>query len=89
MIKNNKNMQLLTATSSIAGTCIGAGFLGIPYVAAKSGFLIASAYLIIFSVIILLINLYLGEIILRTKGNHQLTGYAQKYLGKKGKVQIL
>jgi len=33
----------------------------------------------------LVIYLYLGEISLRTKGNHQLTGYSEKYLGKTGK----
>ena len=31
------------------------------------------------------VNLTLGEITLRTKGEHQLTGYAEKYLGKWGK----
>ena len=34
---------------------------------------------------LLIINLYLGEITLRTKGKHQLTGYAEKYSGKLGK----
>ncbi len=33
----------------------------------------------------MLTNLYLGEITLRTKGKHQLTGYAEIYLGKWGK----
>ena len=34
--------------------------------------------------ILLITNLYLGEISLRTKGDHQLAGYAEKYLGRKG-----
>ncbi|MCK5043758.1 GerAB/ArcD/ProY family transporter [Candidatus Pacearchaeota archaeon] len=79
------NKKLFTAVSIITGTCIGAGFLGIPYVTAKAGFPITVGYIILFSIILLLVNLYLGEIILRTKKNHQLTGYAEKYLGKKGK----
>jgi len=81
--------QLFTAISVITGTCIGAGFLGIPYVTAKAGFLTTLIYIIIFSTILLFVNLYLGEIILRTKKNHQLTGYAEKYLGKKGKYVML
>jgi amino acid permease len=85
----NKYMQLFTASSMIAGTCIGAGFLGIPFVASRAGFFVALAYLIIFLGVVLLINLYIGEIILRTKGNHQLAGYANKYLGKKGKFVML
>lgn len=77
--------NFISAVSIIAGTCIGAGFLGIPYVASKAGFLTALFYLIIFAGIILLVNLYLGEVILRTKSIHQLSGYCGKYLGKKGK----
>ena len=33
----------------------------------------------------LFLNLFLGEVVLRTKTQHQLTGYAGKYLGKWGK----
>lgn len=77
--------KFLTGTSILIGTCIGAGVLGIPYVAAQSGFLIALFYIILIGGIILTINLYLGEVILRTKKKHQLPGYAEKYLGKKGK----
>ena len=84
-----ESKQLFTAISIITGTCIGAGFLGIPYVTAKAGFFTTLIYIIIFSVILLFVNLYLGEIILRTKKNHQLTGYAEKYLGKKGKYIML
>jgi amino acid permease len=73
----------------IAGTCIGAGFLGIPFVASRTGFFVALTYLIVFLGVVLLINLYIGEIILRTKGNHQLAGYANKYLGRKGKFVML
>ncbi len=79
------NKKYLTGTSILIGTCIGAGVLGIPYVAAQSGFLIALAYILIVGAIILTINLYLGEVIIRTKKKHQLTGYAERYLGKKGK----
>jgi len=87
MREENKN--LISAISIIAGTCIGAGFLGIPYVTAKAGLLTTLIYILVFSIIILLVNLYLGEIILRTKTNHQLAGYAEKYLGKRGKWIML
>lgn len=76
--------QLLNAIYVIVGTCIGAGFLGIPYVAAQSGYFMALLYLFVFGLIILLINLYFGEIILRTKKDRQLIGYAEKYLGSTG-----
>jgi tyrosine-specific transport protein len=77
--------KYLTASSILIGSCIGAGILGIPYVASKAGFLITLIYIILIGGLVLLVNLYLGEIALRTKGDHQLIGYAEKYLGKKAK----
>ena len=35
------NKKILTGTSILIGTCVGAGVLGIPYVAAQSGFIVA------------------------------------------------
>jgi amino acid permease len=81
-----KRGLLFAAIATITGTAIGAGFLGIPYVAAQSGFAVALIHLVILALIIMLINLYLGEIILRTKENHQLPGYSKMYLGKWARV---
>ena len=87
---NQRTKKYLQASSVLIGTCIGAGMLGIPYVTAKTGFWISVAYLILLGGLVLLVNLYLGETALRTKQNHQLTGYAKKYLGKRwGKVMNL
>ena len=80
-----ENKKFLVAVSILIGTCIGAGVLGIPYVAAQAGFLVALAYILLIGGIILVVNLYLGEIALRTKGKHQLIGYAKKYLGLRGR----
>jgi len=78
--------KFFPALAVLVGTTIGAGFLGIPYVVAKSGFIIGLVYLVLVAVFMLLIKLYLGEVSLRTKGNHQLTGYAERYIGKWGKI---
>ena len=82
--KANRKGLLLAAVATLTGTIIGAGFVGIPHVVAKSGFIVGIAHIIAIGLIMLLINLYLGEISLRTKGLHQLPGYARKYLGKFG-----
>lgn len=79
----NERKKLLIGISILVGTCIGAGVLGIPYVAAQAGFFVALAYIFLIGILILTVNLYLGEISLRTKGKHQLPGYAKKYLGKR------
>ncbi len=81
--------NLFAAIATLTGTIIGAGILGLPYVFAQSGFLIGMINLIVLGILILFVNLYLGEVILRTKGKHQLPGYAEKYLGKKGKIAML
>lgn len=77
--------RFVTAVSIIVGSCIGAGFLGIPYVAAQAGFTTVFVYLAFFGLMITLVNLYFGEIILSTRGKHQLVGFADKYLGEDGK----
>lgn len=81
--KEMKNKNYFAASAILIGSCIGAGVLGIPYVASKAGFSVAAFYILFLGGIILLSNLYLGEVALRTKKVHQLAGYAKKYLGKK------
>ena len=75
--------KYLIASSVLIGSCIGAGVLGIPYVAAQAGLLVTFFYILFVGLMIYVVNLYLGEICLRTKGHHQLIGYVEKYLGRK------
>jgi len=79
------NAKLMKAIGTLVGLTIGAGVLGIPYVVAHAGFLTGIFVIVFIGLIILLMNLYVGEITLRTKGVHQLPGYVEKYLGKTGK----
>ncbi len=79
------NKRFPEAVATLIGTTIGAGVLGIPYVVAQAGLAVGLLHIIIIGVAVILVNLMLGEVVLRTNGNHQLTGYAEKYLGKNGK----
>lgn len=79
----NKTFQAIAA---LAGTTIGAGIFGLPFVVAKIGFVPGIAYLVVLAFLTLLLNLCYGEVILRTPGDHQLTGYALIYLGKWGRI---
>ena len=72
--------------ATLVGTIIGAGIFGIPYVVSKAGFLAGLINLIVLGFVVLMINLYTGEICLRTKKTHQLAGFAEIYLGKTGKM---
>ena len=80
------NKKFWVTAFTLAGTTIGAGILALPYIFSQSGFFIGVFWLIVLGFILLLVNLYLGEIALRTKTTHHLPGYAGKYLGKKGEV---
>jgi len=73
------------ANCTLIGTIIGAGFLGIPYVIMQSGFGLGLIVMFVVFLAMVCTKLYLGEIALRTKTTHQVTGYAEKYLGKNGK----
>ena len=74
------------AVALLVGTTIGAGIFGIPYVVAQSGFFTGLFMIIIVGVSILILNLFIGEICLRTKGLHQLSGYIGHYFKKPGKI---
>jgi amino acid permease len=79
------NKHFYAAIATLVGTIIGAGVLGIPYVISQAGFLTGLVNLVLLGIAVLLLYLFLGEVVLRTRGNHQLTGYAEIYLGKTGK----
>lgn len=75
----------IIAATTLTGTIIGAGILGIPYTLAKAGFLYGLLVIIAIGLAFILLNLFVGEVVLRTNKLHQLTGYAEFYLGKWGK----
>jgi tyrosine-specific transport protein len=76
------NKNLLAAVATMVGGTVGAGILGVPYVIQKAGFLMGLINIIIIGLAILFMNLAMGEIMLRTPGNHQLSGYCEIYQGK-------
>ncbi len=80
-----RNKLFYSAVATLIGTTMGAGILGMPYVIAKSGFLTGTLLIVCLGLLMMGLNLALGEVVLRTKGNHQLAGYAERYLGKWGK----
>lgn len=83
-IKAYMNKETLTITT-LVGTIMGAGLLGLPYVASQAGIVITLGWLLVIGLAMTYIMLSLGEVILRTKQKHQLTGYAKKYVGSIGK----
>jgi len=76
--------EVIEAVSTMVGFIIGAGILGIPFVVAKAGFMTGLFMIVLIGIVMMVVNLYIGEVNLRTKLNHQLTGLARIYLGKAG-----
>lgn len=73
------------AIQSLAGTIIGVGMFGLPYVALKAGFFLTVFYLVFFGFVIGLTHLCYAEVILRTKTRHRFTGFVGEYFGLKWK----
>lgn len=83
---NQKQKQFLRATAILIGLIIGVGIFGVPYVITKAGFFPAIFYFLVLGAAMILTTLFYGEVNLRTQGKHRIVGYAEKYLGKRGKI---
>ncbi|MDE2098272.1 MAG: hypothetical protein KGL39_13550 [Patescibacteria group bacterium] len=74
--------KLFLGIGLLSGTIIGAGVFALPYVFSRSGWLIGSAYLLIFAAIVALAHLMYAEVVESTPGEHRLVGFSKMYLGK-------
>lgn len=72
------------ATMMIVGSTIGSGVLGLAYASRKAGWPILVVWLIVAALISAVSMLYVAETSLRTKAPLQLSGLAEKYIGKVG-----
>ena len=77
--------NFIKALSVFAGTIIGVGIFGLPYVASKTGFPIIACYFLFLSIVVIVIHLLFGRVALGTKEFHRLPGYVGEYLGDRWK----
>ncbi len=77
---------VLEASATLVSCTVGAGILGIPYVVEKSGFLVGMIDLSVIALIFYTLNLMLADVSSSHNKMSQLAGYAQEYLGRKGKI---
>lgn len=80
-----RRLSLFQGVALIVSGTIGAGVLGIPYAVAKVGIGIGLLYILGLGLLMMGLNLLLGEVAVRTKEELQVVGLAGKYLGKVGK----
>ena len=83
-----KTATTAEAVFMITGMTIGAGILGLPYAIAQVGLAVGLLYILVLGIIMLSLQLMIGEVIVRTGENLQLPGLAGKYLGKWAKFLL-
>ena len=83
-----RQMSLGEAVALIVSSTVGAGVLGVPYAIAQVGIGVGLVYIFCLGILIIGLNLLLGEVVIRTKRSFQLSGLARKYLGKAGEVAM-
>jgi tyrosine-specific transport protein len=89
MSKKAEKYQFIKAVAILTGTIVGAGVLAIPYSIYAAGYWLGILYLIILGIVMIVLNLMLGEVILRTKKNLHIPEIIKLYLGKKGYILVL
>lgn len=89
MSKKAEKYQFIKAVAILTGTIIGAGVLAIPYSVYIAGYWLGILYLIILGIAMIVLNLMLGEVILRTKKNLHIPEIIKLYLGRQGYVLVL
>ncbi len=79
-----RQINVLEGVALIVSSTIGAGVLSLPYAIARVGVVVGLAYIIGIGMLMMGLNLLVGEIAVRTQGNMQFVGLARKYLGPFG-----
>ncbi|MBU0596539.1 GerAB/ArcD/ProY family transporter [Patescibacteria group bacterium] len=79
-----RQISLWEGVALILGGTVGAGVLGIPFAVAKVGIGYGLIYILSIGLLMMGLNLLVGEVAIRTGQNLQIVGFAYKYLGKFG-----
>jgi len=74
--------NFLRAIATLTGTIVGVGMLGLPYLAEQSGLITILFYFLFLGASAILIQMAYSEVVLKTKGDHQLAGYVAIHLGR-------
>jgi len=77
--------KTLYAISVLAGTTIGVGLFGLPYLALKTGFSVIFFYIFFLTVLSIVVHYLFGEICLKTEDFKRFPTFVSIYLGKKAK----
>jgi len=76
-----RDKGFLKAVALLVGAMIGVGIYGIPFVFAKTGFLLGVTWLIALTLMVGLLNTFYGALASATPGSHHIAGYANIWIG--------
>jgi tyrosine-specific transport protein len=82
----HRELTMWQAVALIVASTVGAGVLALPYAIARVGIFLGIIYIVGAGLLLMGLNLLLGEVALRTGRPLQLAGLAREYLGKTGQV---
>src|SRR3989339_1162080 len=78
--------KFFLALSTFVGTIVGVGIFGLPFAVSRFGFLPSLLYFAFLTAVLVMYHLVVGEIVLRTNGEHRMPGFAKISLGTKGET---
>lgn len=81
----HRQLSLWQGVVLILSGTIGAGVLGIPFAIAKVGVGVGLLYILVLGILMIGLNLIVGDIAMKTGKDMQLVGLAGEYLGPVGK----
>ncbi|MFA6427037.1 MAG: aromatic amino acid transport family protein [Candidatus Magasanikbacteria bacterium] len=79
-----RRLSLLQGVALVVSGTIGAGVLGVPFVVAKVGILVGCIYIVTLGLLMMGLNLLIGEVATCTRRELQVIGLAREYLGAWG-----
>ena len=73
-------MKIVYAIATLAGTIIGVGLFGLPYLTLQVGFWVILGYFFVLGVLTILVHSFFGELALKTPNFKRLPGFAKLLL---------
>lgn len=86
MLKIKKDKNYWQAVAVMIGYIVGVGMFSLPFLIARSGWLVFVVMFLGLGSVQYLIHLIYANVIIANPGYHRLPGYVSKYLGHKGKL---
>jgi len=75
--------------ATLAGSIIGVGIFSLPYVAMKSGIWLMLLYLVVLTAVVVLLDIIVGEVAIKTPDFKRIPGFIGFHLGKWAKALSL